>query len=191
MGEIILVKICRFKTALPCYNENQVSILHSHCTMYLQKSHTRQSPILIGTRQCMPSSTLKFAPITQDLPVHWPSQWEMALRCNVVSNWLSPYKKWSLQCAPEHHTSRSISGPQYIPQNMHTISSCFISLVVYNAVAGFVSCWRHQMETFSALLAICTGNSPVPGEFPAQRPVTRSFDVFFDLRPNKRLSKPS
>ena len=34
------------------------------------------------------------------------------------------------------------------------------------------------METFSALLAICAGNSPVPGEFPAQRPVTRSFDVF-------------
>ena len=32
------------------------------------------------------------------------------------------------------------------------------------------------------------GNSPVPGEFPTQRPVTRSFDVFFDLRPNKRLS---
>ena len=45
------------------------------------------------------------------------------------------------------------------------------------------------METFSALLAICAGNSPVSGEFPAQRPVTRSFDVFFDLRLNKRLSK--
>ena len=44
------------------------------------------------------------------------------------------------------------------------------------------------METFSALLAICAGNSPVPGEFPTQRPVTRSFDVFFDLRLNKRLS---
>ena len=41
------------------------------------------------------------------------------------------------------------------------------------------------METFSALLAICVGNSPVPGEFPTQRPVTRSFDVFFDLRLNK------
>ena len=49
--------------------------------------------------------------------------------------------------------------------------------------------WRLQMETFSALLAICVGNSPVPGEFPAQRPVTWSFDVFFDLRLNKRLSK--
>ena len=38
------------------------------------------------------------------------------------------------------------------------------------------------MEIFSALLAICAGNSPVTGEFPAQRPVTRSFGVFFDLR---------
>ena len=43
------------------------------------------------------------------------------------------------------------------------------------------SWWRHEMETFSALLAICAGNSPVPGEFPAQRPVTQSFDVLFDL----------
>ena len=34
------------------------------------------------------------------------------------------------------------------------------------------------METFSALLAICAGNSPVTGEFLAQMPVTRNFDVF-------------
>ena len=53
------------------------------------------------------------------------------------------------------------------------------------------SWWRHQMETFSALLVICAGNSPVPGEFHAQRPVTRSFDVFFDLRLNNRWSKQS
>ena len=53
------------------------------------------------------------------------------------------------------------------------------------------SWWRHQMEKFSALLALCAGNSPVPGEFPAQRPVTRSFDVFFDVRLNKRLCKQS
>ena len=43
----------------------------------------------------------------------------------------------------------------------------------------------------SALLAICAGNSPLTGEFPAQRPVTRSFDVFFDLRLNKRFIKQS
>ena len=42
------------------------------------------------------------------------------------------------------------------------------------------------METFSALLAICAGNSPVPGELPAQRPVTQSFIGFFDLHLNKR-----
>ena len=51
--------------------------------------------------------------------------------------------------------------------------------------------WRHQMKTFFALLAICAGNSPVTGEFPAQRPVTRCFDVFFDLRLNQRLLKQS
>ena len=45
------------------------------------------------------------------------------------------------------------------------------------------------METFSALLAFCAGNSPVTGEFSAQRPVTRSFDVFFDLCLNQKLSK--
>ena len=58
--------------------------------------------------------------------------------------------------------------------------------------------WRHQIKTFSASLALCVGNSPVPGEFPAgtgefpaQRPVTRSFDVLLNLRLNKRLSKQS
>ena len=51
--------------------------------------------------------------------------------------------------------------------------------------------WHHQMETFSALLAIRVGNSPVLSEFPAQRPVTWSFDVFFDRHLNKRLSKQS
>ena len=45
------------------------------------------------------------------------------------------------------------------------------------------------METFTALLAICAVNSPGTGEFPAQRPVTLSFNVFFDLRLNQRLSK--
>ena len=50
------------------------------------------------------------------------------------------------------------------------------------------SWWRHQMETFSALLAICAGNSPVTGEFPPQKPVTRSLYIFFDLLLNKRLS---
>ena len=43
--------------------------------------------------------------------------------------------------------------------------------------------WHHQMETLSMLLALCAGNSR------SQRPVTRDFDVFSDLRLNKLLSK--
>ena len=71
-----------------------------------------------------------------------------------------------------------------------TSNECDVLLFCYSdpIIAAW---WRHQMKTFSALLAFCAGNSPVPGEFPAQKPVTRSFDVFFDLRLIKRLSKQS
>ena len=48
--------------------------------------------------------------------------------------------------------------------------------------------WRYQMETF---YRVCERNSPVIGGSPSQKPVARSFDVFFDLRLNKRLSKQS
>ena len=45
-----------------------------------------------------------------------------------------------------------------------------------------------NIKTFSALLALCVGNSPVTGEFPSQRPVTWSFDIFFDPCLNILLS---
>ena len=45
--------------------------------------------------------------------------------------------------------------------------------------------------TFSTLLDFCAGNSPVTSEFPSQRPVTWSFDVFFNLHLKKQLSKQS
>ena len=87
-----------------------------------------------------------------------------------------------------HHVSdfTSMTVIQAAKPN-HSIQ-CVPDLVV---ICVFASGWRHQKETFSALLALCAGNPPVTGEFPAQRPVTRSFDVFFDLRPNERLSKQS
>ena len=43
------------------------------------------------------------------------------------------------------------------------------------------------MGTFSVLLALCEGNPPVAGEFPPQMPVTRNFDIFFDLRLKKAV----
>ena len=62
-----------------------------------------------------------------------------------------------------------------------TISYCGYIQCIYPYSSGLIhrcAWWRHQMETFSAFLALCAGNSPVTGEFPSQRPVTRSFDVF-------------
>ena len=72
------------------------------------------------------------------------------------------------------------------------LALCFNNLVTTNIHDSCsVTWWHHQMETFSAFLALCEGNSPVSGEFPAQSPVTRSFDVFFHLCLNKQLSKQS
>ena len=66
-----------------------------------------------------------------------------------------------------------------------------INALCPNKEGRLSSRWRHQMETFSALLALCAGNSPVSGEFPTQKPVTQSFDVFSDFRLIKRLSNHS
>ena len=69
---------------------------------------------------------------------------------------------------------------------MHTFRTCYILLWL-----DIARWWRHQMKTFSSLLALYEGNPSVTGGFPSQRPVTRSFVVFFDLHLNKRLSKQS
>ena len=74
----------------------------------------------------------------------------------------------------------------------------FITLVLVENVVWLppAAIFEFHMMTssngnISALLAPCAGNSPVTDEFPSQRLVTRSFDVFFDLRLNKQLSKQS
>ena len=82
----------------------------------------------------------------------------------------------SFWCNFHHWRHRKLSKWQIPVQLVMKISSAW---------------WRRQMETFSALLALCPWNSPVTGEFPTQRPVTRSFDVFYDLRLNKHLSNQS
>ena len=75
-----------------------------------------------------------------------------------------------------------IAGPLW-----KKIASWFPSENASNLVAFPCPRWRHQIETFSAF-HLC---GQFTSEFPAQRPMTRSFDVFFDLRLNKRLSKQS
>ena len=85
---------------------------------------------------------------------------------------------------------------------MHAVVSACVAVTVNWAVpvpGGWESVhncfpwWRHEMEIFSALLALCAGNSPVTDELPSQRPVTRSFYSTFSLicTLNKRFSKQS
>ena len=77
-----------------------------------------------------------------------------------------------------------------VSQNHNTLQifmCMFREIVMSSVLPGRLAWWRHQMETFSA----CAESSAVTSEFPAQRPVTRSFGVFLDLRLNKRLSKQS
>ena len=75
-----------------------------------------------------------------------------------------------------HYASQSNVGLK----QRHHWSSAFVALYT-EILPVTIPWWRHQMVTFSAFLALCAGNSPVTGEFPYQRPVTRCFDVFFDL----------
>ena len=114
--------------------------------------------------------------------VYGPSQWVTTLHCNVVSHWLGAYTKWSLVPLLKCTLIPSQCG-QFAPENE--------SLQLSTLQAALWEWWRHQMDTFSALLAICVGNSPVTSEFLSQRPVMQIFDVFFDLCLNKRLSKHS
>ena len=110
---------------------------------------------------------------------------------------------WKIVCDPPKVCSKSFVVKETGREN---ISQCFtkaapwgIFFIWYDplkvaeggqdVILTIFRWWRHQMESFSTLLTICAGNSPVTGEFLAQRPVTRSFDVFSDLRLNKQLSK--
>ena len=57
----------------------------------------------------------------------------------------------------------------YTKQTLHAGRHRYIYIVANLAGTFFISWWRHQMKTFSALLALCAGHSPVTGEFPSQR----------------------
>ena len=63
----------------------------------------------------------------------------------------------------------------------------------WSSVAPIIAISYHMMTSSNGNIFRVTGplcgEFTGPGEFPTQRPVTRSFDVFFDLRLNKRLSK--
>ena len=137
-------------------------------------------------------------------PSHYLNQWW------IIVNWTHRNKlqlylnqKTRLFIHEMHLKHRLRNGDHFFfklyepSSSKHSSTYMYIYLSHCNTNAHIISFmhdipwWRQQMETFSALLDICAGNWLVTGEFLAQRPVTRSFVVFFDLRLNKRLSKQS
>ena len=94
------------------------------------------------------------------------------------------FQMWDLRVVYGSKRKMKLNGAHNYP------NAVFILLSLFHT-----TCSPHddviKWKLFSALLALCAGNSPVTGEFPSQKPVTRSFDVFFDLRLNKRLRKQS
>ena len=108
----------------------------------------------------------------------------------ILPSWLQALPGAEADSAGKHRSTRQLLTGLVGRGTQHR-TSVLDRCVAANFSTGPTSWWGHQMETFSALLAICAGNLPVPGEFPAQRPVTQSFNVFFDLCLNERLSKQS
>ena len=88
----------------------------------------------------------------------------------------------------------------YVPNrhslSYHTISLSSLCRTVWRVQQANVKDLEEYMMTSSngnifRVTGLLCGEFTGPGEFPTQRPVMRSFDVFFDLRLNKRLSKQS
>ena len=82
--------------------------------------------------------------------VYAPSQWEMMLHCNVICHLLGTYTKWSLQW---HH-----NGPGGISN--HQPHDCLLKRLFGR--------WSKKTSKL-CVTGLCVGNSPVTGEFPAQR----------------------
>ena len=160
---------------------------------YLSQCWPRSmSPYGISRPQCVKSEQVDYMRVTstnllapeEDISCHRICQILLNGTKSLPNAMLINYK-WSLGIFCKQYSSN--------PSPQMRLKITYSESVSYFPDANElnITWWLHQMETFSALLAICAGNSPVPGEFPTQRPVTRSFDVFFDLRLNKRLSKQS
>ena len=92
--------------------------------------------------------------------------------------WKQNMSRWWSQChvrfCPGSVSSNQQQHWQWICRNNGSLSSwkkncknitCTTSASINDTILD-VLWWRHQMETFSALLALCAGNSPVPVNSP-------------------------
>ena len=90
----------------------------------------------------------------------------------------------------DQRSTRKSSLPLLV-RPCYVYGKCNLSIMAQHCaiICSFYFMMTSSNGSIVRITGLCAGNSPVTGEFLAQRPVTRSFDVFFDLRLNKRLSK--
>ena len=127
---------------------------------------------------------------------NWLSSWcwnDFTATLNIVTSSLCLVLTVQLMIYIRYVTlPQNPSGTPRTPERIH-----------HKMVREVTKIWRHCLRyegqvdihddvikgTFSVLLALSEGIPPVAGGFLSQRPVMQSFDVFFDLRLKKRLSK--
>ena len=119
----------------------------------------------------------------------------------------------SYQYRQSHRGDKTILRPSYLHNGisytgkttslywigaLNSLDNAGFNVISQSCQLQLISCPKKNTSTMTssngnifALLALCAGNSPVSGDISTQRPVARSFDVFFDLRLIKRLSKHS
>ena len=116
------------------------------------------------------------------------NNWAMALdtHCRSYSYILPYHINLGVICYLQHFATVLLSKESFITVEESTLLHRSHSRVVKMKSVGMMT--SSNGNIFRVTGPLC-GEFTGPGEFPTQRPVTRSFDVFFDLRPNKRLSK--
>ena len=149
--------------------------------------HLEEFPLLTRQPRCHEHDLMAKGIRGVAIVHHLPG--DFYLRCSF--DWIPSWNNWWLSSGDLATHFDNVSG-----LIIKSFSICILSDLEYQvAIRSITILHRFMMTssngTFSALLAMCAGNSPVSGEFHAQRPVTQCFDVCFDLRLNKRLSKQS
>ena len=125
-------------------------------------------------------------------PVNSPHkcQWRGALVFSFIytriNGWENNRKAGDLRRHRDHYDVIVMQyGIRYILGIMHMVHPLMCFVVVWTETIIMTSSNGNIFRVTGPLCGEFTG----PGDFPAQWPVTRSFDVFFDLGLNKRLSK--
>ena len=172
-------------------SEHMLWIKFMSTLVKLLSGESHRIPLMISQQWCRQATS-------HNLSWCWPrSMLHYGIRKPLCANWwvyiyiryiftytntnMNPYIHPLQTSLKTTKQKRQVSFLKHSTPNLPALAGVTYDKIITEGMTASCTWWRHQMETFSTLLALCEGNSPVTGEFPSRRPVTRSFDVFFDL----------